>query len=1122
MNRKFYSILCAAACLFAFSCTKSETPAGDDVQGPQGGGNQEEVVDPSVPEDVPEGYIRVSVSANAEVTKTSIAPGEGAERIVSWTAGDKIKVFYEGGSTETEVLTSGTSTTLVFDVPEEVESYSLCYPADADVVVDDATMSLTISAEQDGAFAKANVAFAKGTVTDESIQFYNANAMFKLVVTDATLTKAVIAANKGEAVVGTFPYTFAASGIAAGTVSESASAVTLNINGAGTYYVSVLPGANLTEGATVRFYRDENPAGAHKKASALEMPRSTISSWGELDKVACNRYVTVSGAGTKDGKSWDNAWGRDELKAFLADSSAFSSEELALMNGLTVRVAAGTYVMPNAANDHSTMNLSTKKIDDLSFNFVGGYPAAGGDEVNATSNVTTLSGNKQANVLWVKSPVNISMSGFTITDGKTNQGGHSALSYAAPGQFKVENCKFVNNVNGYTCAGLNITGGAEFSVANCTFDGNAAAHAAGFNVDGAESKGSIKSCNFQNNKSNNPTGSSPALKVSNGLIEITDCNFTNNTTQIEGETGSHGGAIWLANGDATFTACTIQGNTGRWGGAIYSNDKGKATFIDCEIKNNSIANGSGGAVAIDAGALTFTNCTATGNESSDRGGVFFVSNAGQLTVNGGNYSGNKAKMGGVFYGQGTSTMTLSGATIKNNQSTEGGGVMGINANATVNFENCDVQENNAATAGGVIIINGAGKNSPNTPTLNINGGNTFAKNYSVNGGGVLRIRQEPTVTTKDTIVGNETKANVYIKGMNTFSGNYATGGYGGCLDIRTSGKVVISGATFTGNQTKKDENYCKGGAISLSDGELGTGDIEITDCKFINNTTPASTTKSCNGGAINVGGNGADLKLLVKVNNCLFDGNRGKQGGAVYLHGASSTLYMNACAFTRNYISHRYGTTISAGGGNLFMNNCSFADDTYSTEGSNQQCTWVNFKGNKVVVSNTTMVGSTRKNSSVSAGDKACLLRYDGLTTTGHYLINNLIASTNSDCAAIWADKSPTINMVSNKISSKKLAATTVVINASGENGENFMGNSAYFGDLAWTAGTAAANSYWAWNGTLSGGSNTNKAALADVNAAIKSADANFHAWLETLGALSKDGRGTTRVSPTWPGAYQN
>jgi hypothetical protein len=271
-----------------------------------------------------------------------------------------------------------------------------------------------------------------------------------------------------------------------------------------------------------------------------------------------------------------------------------------------------------------------------------------------------------------------------------------------------------------------------------------------------------------------------------------------------------------------------------------------------------------------------------------------------------------------------------------------------------------------------------------------------------------------------------------------------------------------------------------------------------------------------------VGGNGADLKLLVKVNNCLFDGNRGKQGGAVYLHGASSTLYMNACAFTRNYISHRYGTTISAGGGNLFMNNCSFADDTYSTEGSNQQCTWVNFKGNKLVVSNTTMVGSTRKNSSVSAGDKACLLRYDGLTTTGHYLINNLIASTNSDCAAIWADKSPTINMVSNKISSKKLAAATVVINETGENGENFMGNSAYFGDLAWTAGTAAANSYWAWNGSLSGGSNTNKAALADVNTAIKSADANFHAWLETLGGLSKDGRGTTRVSPTWPGAYQN
>lgn len=45
---------------------------------------------------------------------------------------------------------------------------------------------------------------------------------------------------------------------------------------------------------------------------------------------------------------------------------------------------------------------------------------------------------------------------------------------------------------------------------------------------------------------------------------------------------------------------------------------------------------------------------------------------------------------------------------------------------------------------------------------------------------------------------------------------------------------------------------------------------------------------------------------------------------------------------------------------------------------------------------------------------------------------------------------------------------------------------------------------------------------LEAVMAAINSADNGFYTWLEGIGALTKDGRGNTRGTTTWPGAFDN
>jgi hypothetical protein len=166
------------------------------------------------------------------------------------------------------------------------------------------------------------------------------------------------------------------------------------------------------------------------------------------------------------------------------------------------------------------------------------------------------------------------------------------------------------------------------------------------------------------------------------------------------------------------------------------------------------------------------------------------------------------------------------------------------------------------------------------------------------------------------------------------------------------------------------------------------------------------------------------------------------------------------------------------------------------------------------------MIGTTRKGSAVSADNgKACLLRFDGRKTTNH-LINNIIASNQSGCYSVWADSTPTLNLVSNKLSDTSL--TTATVNQSGTNSTGFTGSSSSFGGLQWTAGTSVTDSYWLWNGTLTEGVNKEKSSLADVKTAIQGADADFYAWLNSIGALDKDARGENRNATTWPGAYEN
>ncbi|MBO7510191.1 MAG: right-handed parallel beta-helix repeat-containing protein, partial [Bacteroidales bacterium] len=657
MKKHTFLFLTAALSLAVFSCAKTE--ALEDSSSISGGSSEQQQVEPSVPEEVPEGYIRVRLNAGTESAKTTISEGEGSARIVNWAAGDEIKVWYAGGSSETVAETAGKYSQMIFDVPEATETVYLVYPKAASSSLSESTLSVTIPAEQDGTFATANYSIARANVSGGSAQFYNASALLQIVLTDATLTKAVITGANGEALAGTVPFTFGESGVTPGVASSTSTQLTVNFSGAKTYYVATLPGLSLSNGFSVKFYRGDAPAGGWKTTAATTIARAKIASLGELDKAACFRYVTVSGAGTKSGRSWANAWGRDELKAFLVNtSSAYTAGDLALMDGVTFLMGAGTYVIPDSSGEYPTMNYSAVTTKQLTFHFVGGYPAAGGSTATPATNVTALSGGEKGAVLWITRNYHVSFDGFTITKSRTSGGGEGAMRHTAAGSLALRNCIFTDNVNTATCGALGISGGCTFTINSCTFDSNSGGNGGAFNP---SSNGTVTNCTFSNNQTTATTGYGGAIKLEYGTVAFSECTFTGNHTALTGDgVNTCGGCMWITSGaNASFEDCVFKGNqSSNVGGVLHSNGTAPTiTFEDCTFGGPNSGDGNtangGGVASLSAGYLTFTNCTFQGNSVGDWGGAIMTwasPSVGSLTINGtnGSYKSNSAEGGGFL------------------------------------------------------------------------------------------------------------------------------------------------------------------------------------------------------------------------------------------------------------------------------------------------------------------------------------------------------------------------------------------------------------------------------------------------------------------------------------------
>ena len=322
-------------------------------------------------------------------------------------------------------------------------------------------------------------------------------------------------------------------------------------------------------------------------------------------------YVTETGAGYKNGSSWDNAFA-DVQTAIDKASSAGGGE---------VWIAKGTY------KHGSAMTMK---------NNVAIYGGFAGTETSkdqrVAGNNTILDGEGKYRVFYnnysSSNPLTNSakLDNVTIQNGYASDGNNIFVSsadygagmynnYASP---EITNCTFSNN----SASGNYSDGGGMYNVnssspvlTNCTFSGNSASYCGGGMYNVNSSSPTLTNCTFSNNSTSGDGGG--MYNTSSSSPVLTNCTFTNNSAYD----GYGGGMYNYNNSSPVLTNCTFSNNSAGSGGGMCNWESTSPVLTNCTFSNNSAYEG-GGMFNGYSSSPTLTNCTFSNNSAYEGGGMF--------------------------------------------------------------------------------------------------------------------------------------------------------------------------------------------------------------------------------------------------------------------------------------------------------------------------------------------------------------------------------------------------------------------------------------------------------------------------------------------------------------------
>jgi hypothetical protein len=462
--------------------------------------------------------------------------------------------------------------------------------------------------------------------------------------------------------------------------------------------------------------------------------------------------------------------------------------------------------------------------------------------VGLGANDLAVSGNAASRILAIASGTNVSVSGLTLTEGLSDQGG--GIDNA--GTLTLDHCAVTANVaqGDSTTTGQ---GGAVFNEPGATlkitqslFRGNQVSGGMlgiGFggglmNFGTATITGSRFSAN-QAAGGGSAYGAGGAIANQNGAnLAISGCTFDSNVASTGQGFFAVGGAIDNDNGiypqgaaisvtDSTFTGNQAQGGAHTsLGGALFS-FLGSLNVARCLFQNNQVTS----SYFAESGALDNEDCPATISDSR------FLFNQAIGSAGGSTAAGALTNL--------QSTMTLTNCALLGNAGIGGDGANGStrfgesNGGAILNYQGM-LQMSQCSLTGNLARGGNNGDNTSNTAV------------GAALGGGIFNYPDSTLTVSCSSFTGNQA-----ISG--TIGVGYGPLAIGGGIDSDVGSTLTVDRSTFTANRVvggNGSAGYAGGigfgGAIVNQFSSVAT----ITNSVFLGN--------QAQGGAGGTGGNGGD------------------------------------------------------------------------------------------------------------------------------------------------------------------------------------------------------------------------------------------------------------------------
>lgn len=806
-----------------------------------------------------------------------------AEAEALWLPGEQIKIVLDDGNSVIATLVDGAGTStgsFVGTIPEGKTALYAVHPVSALDSAEGNAVNISIPDSQSGNSAPETISVGK-IESGNKIGFKNMNAALGLRLKAGTeVSKIEVISVDGSSLAGIMSIDCSGSVPVAGAVKTPASAVSTETFGAGTYYLTLFPGTHA-QGLKIKTYTGSEP---YSELSEYDYDTNTISANNvylyEIKEVIASKiqYVTVEGAGTMDGRSWENAMSAAQMWSFLN----LENKTVTDLNGSVFNMGSGTYDWGEAP----TLTFD----EDVRFSIVG------------QKGETFFSGNGEHRILEVNGEVDVEIEGISFINGQVAvaaEGGEDggALKISA-GTWALKDCTFSGNkaTNG---GAIEITGGS-LSVSDCVFNDNEAFNDDSERKDGTGYGGAIdcdtetgtiiiSGCAFSGNMA--WRGGAVDIYKASSEATIIGSTFTGNGN----ENTRDAGAVYITV-STSMRNCTLTGNIAKYGAAMKVRDH-HVSIEGCSFKEN-VASGNAGAISVgEKGRLEIGNeepVIFQGNSAALYGGALevesFRDNLGN-NIHNTVFKENYAKWGGAVavYGKsGKSTnMYFKDCTVEGNYATADGGAFYVEDESLIDLTRTTIVENHAENMGGAVCIHGwKGVQAFQS---------SFTGNFAGTGGAIYAEGS------------GELYSYLFIDEC-SFDANYITNRYGCTININGLDKFCMNNTSVKGSYTATSKSSNKKG---LNASWIAIDVIQtcssISNCSIIGDTQNGADGGTLTDNTALVGVMGAAAHYF--TNNIIVP----ESDGVASIGGEADTEVIDLCYTYYNNIV-KTGTNTDNGG----------------------------------------------------------------------------------------------------------------------------------------------------------------------------------------------------------------